>query len=123
MTVNQRTRDEERRQNREMINNTRKEVIDSMAKTLGISADSATFKAIRDKLHTRMQGELHVGENPQMQMHQNNHTCAITSLNMRGMNNKLTSLEGIELWEYCKSIGVQVQALLMQDANARSQNA
>ena len=108
------TRDEERSGSREMINKTRLEVIESMAKTLGIPADSATYKEVRDRLHNRMQTELHAGDSTQhYNKHESNHTCAIASLNMRGMNNKLTSLEGIELWEYCKSTGVQ--ALLIQD--------
>ena len=38
---------------------------------------------------------------------QNHRYCAVTSCNMRGIKNKLSSINGVDFWGYNKEVGSQ----------------
>lgn len=93
----------------------RKKVLLEFATELGCSDND--MSQIRRSVDERMQKEMHKFHYIAPRGNKNSRLLAtIMSLNMRSLNNKLTSANGIELWSYCKKQKVEAFCIpLAQD--------
>ena len=101
----------------------RAEALVSISESLGIKGHN--LEAIRSQINARVYKNLNENEiyDEKHTCNGNNkHTsCTIMSCNMRSIKNKLTSINGIDLWSYCKS--KHVQGFCIQDHQLREHEA
>ena len=96
---------------KERLREIRTKTLLEISHTLGIS-DTSTHSQIRKIIDERVNEHLHCFPQSSAR-HQDEVT--LMSLNMRGMRGKLTSLDGIDLFSYCRERNVQL--LNIQDHN------
>ena len=96
---------------KERLREIRTKTLLELSHTLGIS-DTSTHSQIRRIIDERVDEHLHCF--PQSSA-RNQDEVTLMSLNMRGMRGKLTSLDGIDLFSYCRERNVQL--LNIQDHN------
>ena len=86
----------------------RKKIMHEMINNL-FDADTAPNKSlsyIREEIDKRANIKLYAGTYD-TRSNQNHRYCAITSCNMRGIKNKLSSINGVDFWGYNKEVGSQ----------------
>ena len=92
----------------EKMRQLRKNMMQEMMNNL-FDADTAPSKSLsylRTAIDRRADTELYAG-NYDKRSNQHHKYCAITSCNMRGIKNKLSSVDGIDFWGYNKEVGSQ----------------
>ena len=85
----------------------REQQLVSMCNTLGITS-SPSYGKVKQMIDKRVMNGLHTNGGIKVDTPGNKHSsCTLMSLNMRSIRNKLTSIEGIDLWTYCRDMNVQ----------------
>ena len=87
---------------KEDITAIREQNLKRMIKTLGLHKH-AKYKDVQRTIKDRLSSKLHAGDDISAVLADKfKFTATLFSCNMRSMNNKTTSLEGLDLWTYCR---------------------
>ena len=93
--------------NWQQVKKMREQQLVSMCNTLGITS-SPSYGKVKQMIDKRVMNGLHTNGGIKVDTPGNKHSsCTLMSLNMRSIRNKLTSIEGIDLWTYCRDMNVQ----------------
>jgi len=109
--------EEGEKQQRERLNKIRKQTLLEITQTLGIS-NASTHSQIRREIHERISPHIHHKDSTPAPSED---TVTLMSLNMRGLKNKLTNIDGVDLFAYCKEQNVHL--LNIQDHKIKESDA
>ena len=98
---------------KEEIRKIRGDALLELTKTLGLDLGSKAGD-IRKAITDRIFKNLHIGDDlAKIVKKSPRQTATILTCNMRTMNNKTTSINGVEFWDYCRRINAE--AICLQD--------